>query len=293
MSKTRTLIAWGFLRLDDSEHAPMIAGEDEYGTCWVSTPVASYDLDRSVAVTASGRKYTLLGPESPISALRTFQTVWRLPRGREIHRVAPEDISQTIADAPARRESTETEKAEGQRLKIEIYCRKIVALSLFAGLADADLRRVLGISLDEYDAMKSDVVPAGLSAEHAEQVFVYVAGRMQGHLMTEPLPPATADDDDETDFDVQAREQEERHERRRQCMTEARDRMEDGMAETRRHRLERAAFALSYLQRADPDFTDEQYAESLGVTPEEQREILAEIADDDEDYTVPPPGMRH
>lgn len=111
--------------------------------------------------------------------------------------------------------------------------------------------------------------------------------------MSEPLPPATADDDDETDFDVQAREREEQHERRRSRMSEARGRMEARMAETRQTRLERAAFALPYLQLADPDFTDDQYAESLGVTPEELREILAKIPDDDDDYTVPPPGMRH
>lgn len=293
MSKTRTLIAWGFLRLNDSDHAPMIAGDDDYGTSWVSTPVASYDPGQGVAVTASGREYTLLGPESPISAQRAFHTVWRLPRGRKIHRVAPEDVLRAIADAPARRERTAAETAESQGLKIEIYCRKIVVLAPFAGLGEAEVRRILGISLEEYEAMKSGSVPTGLSAEHAEQVFVYVAGRMHGHLMTELLPPATADDADETDFDVQAREQEERHERRRQRMTEARDRMEDGMAETRRHRLERAAFALPYLQLADPDFTDEQYAESLGVTPQELREILAEIPDDDDDYRVPPPGMRH
>ncbi|MCO6387480.1 hypothetical protein [Aliihoeflea sp. 40Bstr573] len=243
-----------------------------------------------VAVTVSGREYTLVGEEAPISALRAFHTVWRLPRGREVHRVAPEDVAKALANAPLLRERTAAERAASQRLKTEIYARKIAGLARFAGLADTDVARMLGISVDAYEAMKSGSVPAGLSAEHAEQAFVYVAGRMNGHSMPEPgaLP-----DEDEPDFDVEAREREVRHQSRRQRMQAAKQHIENRSSATRRHRLEQAAFALPYLHLSDPDMDADECATALGVTADELREILGEVPHDDEEYTVPAPRLRH
>ncbi|MGQ2909195.1 MAG: hypothetical protein ACT6QU_14720 [Aliihoeflea sp.] len=282
MSKApRTLTAWAFLQIwrpdgSRSPQAPILAGIDDLGLNRTSTPLVKFDPASGVGITGSGREYRLVGHEDPVTALRAFSSLWMLQDGQEIRRVAPEAVPAVIATSASPTPKSAEETAEDEFFRIRACVAQIERLARLRGIGDAKVAPMLGVSRVEYVDMKAGgAMPSGISVDGAERVLAHVNARVQDNGFDLEIP-----DSDERAFRVHR-------------MRNAARSMEVRMAETRRHRLERAAFALPFVQMTDPDLTDEQYAESLGVTPEELREILAEIPDDDDNYTVPPPGMRH
>lgn len=281
MKSSRTLTSWAFLQIwrpDGSgpPQAPILAGIDDLGLNRTSTPLVKLDPASGVGITASGREYSLAGAEDPVAALRVFGSLWMLQDGQEIRRVAPKDVPAVIATSASPVTKSADETAEDDAFRIRAAVAQIERLARLRGIRDAEIARMLGVTrLDYVDLKSGGVIPFGISVDRTERVLAHVNARVQDNGFDLVIP-----DFDERAFRVRR-------------MREAARSMEARMAETRSRRLECAAFALPFVQLTDPDFTDEQYADSLGVTPEELREILDEVPDDDETYVVPAPRMRN
>jgi hypothetical protein len=244
---------------------------------WVSTSVASFDIERGAAITESGREYTLHGPELPVAAQRAFFDVWSLPDGVELHRVAPEDVAAAIAGDLGPAPQSPEDVAERSKMKVVIYGNKIAGFAKFARLTDTDLTRILGISADDWRELKRGSAPKGLSSEYAEQVFSFVVAKMNGYNVAEPVPPTSAAE----------------KERRLKIMETTAAEAAERRREIHRVQMQRHAAALPWAQIADPDMSLEDYSAANKIDADELRAIIDELPDDDDDYVVPTPGMRH
>jgi hypothetical protein len=277
MKGPRTLSTWAFLQIwrpDDvrTPQAPILAGIDELGLNRTSTPLMEFDPVTGVGVTASGREYRLAGSEDPVAALRVFGSLWMLQHGQEVRRVAPKDVPAVIATSASSAPKSAEQQTEEDSFRIRACISQINRLARLAAITECDVAGMLGISLYVYADLPAGIVPVGLTLDQTESVLAHVNDRLQGRAVG-----------------LHGQDSEVRAAR----MRDTGKRMEQRMAETYRHRIERAAFTLPYLQLSDPDMDAEECAAALGVTGEELRQILDEIPNDDDKYTVPAPRMRH
>lgn len=277
MKSPRTLSSWAFLQIwrpngIQTPQAPILAGIDELGLNRTSTPLMEFDPITGVGVTASGRVYRLAGSEDPVAALRAFGILWMLQDGQEIRRIAPKDVPAVIATSPSPAPKSAGQQAEEDSFRIRACLSQIDRLAQLAAITDGDVADMLGISLLVYADLLVGTVPVGLTLDRAERVLAHVNDRLQGRAVG---------------FHGQDSEV------RAVRMRNTGKRMEQRMAETYRHRIERAAFALPYLQLSVPNMDADECATALGVTLEELREILDDIPDDDDACSVPVPRMRH